>query len=85
MLVPPAETFHFNIQVEEAINEAHTNTSAGLAFDRRMLEAASDVSMAKLQGRFDAELFASFGLTQTANKFQMYTIIRWKKSVSVLG
>lgn len=68
VLVPPAETFHFNIQVEEAINEAHTNTSAGLAFDRRMLEAASDVSMAKLQGRFDAELFASFGLTQTANK-----------------
>ncbi|MDA3944569.1 MAG: TolC family protein [Bacteroidetes bacterium] len=67
VLVPPSTTPHFSIQVEEAINEAHTNTSSGLAFDRRMLEAESEVSMARLQGRFDAELFASYGLTQTAN------------------
>ncbi len=68
VLIPPAETPHFNIDVNEAVNEAHTNTSSGLAFERRMIEAESQVSMARLDGRFDAEIFASYGLTQTADK-----------------
>lgn len=68
VLIPPAETPHFSINVDEAVNEAHTNTSSGLAFERRMLEAESQVSMARLDGRFDAEIYASYGLTQTADK-----------------
>ncbi len=68
VLIPPAETPHFSINVDEAVNEAHTNTSSGLSFERRMLEAESQVSMARLDGRFDAEIYASYGLTQTADK-----------------
>ena len=68
VLIPPAETPHFTINVDEAVNEAHTNTSSGLSFERRMLEAESQVSMARLDGRFDAEIYASYGLTQTADK-----------------
>ncbi len=70
VLIPPAETPHFAIDVNEAISEAHTNTSSGLAFERRMIEAESQISMARLNGRFDAEIFASYGLTQSANKIQ---------------
>lgn len=66
VLLPPSQTEHFDVAVQEAISEALTNTSSGLNFDRRILEAESDLSMARAQGRFDAQISASFGLTQTA-------------------
>lgn len=65
-LIPPAETFHFPISVDEAIKQAKENTSTALGFDRRLLEAESDVNKAKMDGRIDANLFAVYGLTQTA-------------------
>lgn len=65
-LIPPAETFHFTIDIDEAIKLAKENTSTALAFDRRLLEAESNVNQAKMDGRIDAELFAVYGLTQTA-------------------
>lgn len=66
ILIPPLQTEHFDVSVEEAVSEALTNTSSGLNFDRRMLEAESQLSMAKANGRFSANLNAVFGLTQTA-------------------
>ena len=69
-LIPPAETPRFIIPGEKAIIEARNNTSAGLEFQRRMLEAESELNRAKREGRFDAELFASFGLTQTSTDIQ---------------
>lgn len=68
-LIPPNETYHFDINATRAITEARKNTSDGLAFERRLLEAESEVNKAKMQGRFDAEVFAVFGLTQTASDF----------------
>lgn len=65
-LIPPTQTQHFIIPSQKAIIEAKDNTSAGLEFQRRMLEAESELNRAKREGRFDAELFASFGLTQTS-------------------
>jgi len=67
VLVPPTETEHFVIPAQIAIEQAKENTSAGLEFQRRMLEAESGVNQAKMDGRFDAELFAMFGLTQTSD------------------
>ncbi|MBU1009555.1 MAG: TolC family protein [Bacteroidetes bacterium] len=67
VLIPPAETVHFEVKVDDAISEAKNNTSTGLAFERRMLEAESQLSMAKLDGRFDAELYATYGLTQSSD------------------
>ena len=51
------------------MGEARSNTSMGLNFDRQVLEAESNLNMAKMQGRFDAEINASYGLTQTAIDF----------------
>jgi len=69
-LIPPAETPHFIVPAQKAIVEAKNNTSAGLEFQRRMLEAESQLNRAKREGRFDAELFASFGLTQTSTDIE---------------
>lgn len=69
-LIPPANTFHFDVGAEKAIQEAKDNTSAGLEFKKRLLQAESELNYAKMNGRFDANLFASFGLTQSAFDFQ---------------
>ena len=69
-LIPPEITPQFVIQDDKAVIEARNNTSAGLEFQRRMLEAESELNRAKREGRFDAELFASFGLTQTSTDIQ---------------
>lgn len=69
-LVPPEITPQFVIPGDKAIIEARNNTSAGLEFQRRMLEAESELNRAKREGRFDAELFAYFGLTQTSTDIQ---------------
>lgn len=66
-LIPPVVNSYFDIQLQRAIDEAKMNTSAGLSFQRRLLQAQSDLNRAKMNGRFDAQLFASFGLTQTAD------------------
>ena len=65
-LIPPAKTYHFPISIDEAIKQAKENTSTALAFDRRLLESQSEVDKAKMDGRIDAELYAVYGLTQTA-------------------
>ena len=66
-LIPPIETYHFTVNASIAIQKAKDNTSTALDFEKRMLEAESSVNMAKMENRFDAELFVVFGLTQTAD------------------
>ncbi len=65
-LIPPAVTPYFDIPVQKAVELAKLNTSEGMDFQKRILQAESQLDMAKMNGRFDAELYASFGLTQTA-------------------
>jgi outer membrane protein TolC len=50
-----------------AISEARQNRSDALAFDRRLIEAESSVNKARAESRFNANLFAVYGLTQTTN------------------
>lgn len=64
-LIPPTNISFFKIDPLMAIEQANKNTSAALDFKKRLLEAARDVNRAKLEGRFDAELNAVIGLTQT--------------------
>jgi outer membrane protein TolC len=66
-LIPPLLTSFFNISVSKAIEEAKLNTSVALTFTQRLLEAASQLNMAKMNGRFDMNLYASFGLSQTSH------------------
>ncbi|MCF6170778.1 MAG: TolC family protein [Bacteroidales bacterium] len=69
-LIPPVITPDFVVPVQQAIDEAKSNTSDGLEFQRRLLEAEAELNRAKREGRFDAELFAVFGLTQTSDLLQ---------------
>jgi outer membrane protein TolC len=64
-LIPPTDINFFKIDPMMAVDQANKNTSTAMDFNRRLLEAARDVSRAKLEGRFDAELNAVIGLTQT--------------------
>jgi len=65
-LIPPVITPHFNVPTQQAINLAKDNSSEGVEFRRRLLEAEDNLYRAKREGRFDASVFASFGLTQSA-------------------
>lgn len=65
-LIPPQEVEDFKIEVQEALLEARNNRSDAVAFDRRLLEAESNVSSAK-RDRFDVDLFAIYGLTQSSD------------------
>lgn len=69
VLIPPSSSDFFTVDVNAALLQAQSNTSSGLAFERRLLEAESQISQARMGSRFNAELFATFGLTQTANRF----------------
>jgi len=63
-LIPPTVEEFFTITADMAITEARYNSSTALDFDKRRLEAQSQVNAAKMSGRFDADLSAVFGLTQ---------------------
>jgi outer membrane protein TolC len=65
-LVIPVVQNYFTVDASRAVTEARTNSSTALAFTRRLTEAASQVAQAKYQGRFDAELFALYGLSNDA-------------------
>ncbi len=65
-LVPPSETNHFEVFVQTALEQAKFNTSSGLEFQRRTLEAERIVKEAR-NGRLDANLYAGFGLGQISN------------------
>jgi len=65
-LIPPSETDHFEVVLQKAVDQAKYNTSAGYEFQRRILEAEKIVKEAK-SGRFDANLYAGFGLGQISN------------------
>jgi len=69
-LIPPLLTSFFNVSVSKAVEEAKLNTSTSLAFTQRLLEAASQLNMARMNGRFDMNLYASFGLSQTSHTLQ---------------
>lgn len=65
-LIPPDFINNFTVPYPKAIEEARANRSDALSFNRRKLEAERDVNRAKMDGRFDAELYAVFGLTQSS-------------------
>ncbi|HPT09679.1 MAG TPA: TolC family protein [Bacteroidales bacterium] len=64
-LIPPANIRFFTIDPNLAVDYANKNSSSAIEFRKRLLEAARDVNRAKTEGRFDAELNAVIGLTQT--------------------
>lgn len=66
VLIPPTKTDFFRIEPGAAVGYALENSSTSLDFKRRLLEGASAVNQAKMNGRFDANLYALVGLNKTA-------------------
>jgi outer membrane protein TolC len=66
-LIPPVKLYTISVNIQDALSEARDNRSEVLSFSRRLLEAQSDVSRAKLEGRFSANLYAVYGLTQSGD------------------
>ena len=64
-LLPPAETRHDFISAAKALDEARKNTSSSIDFQERLITAESEVRKAKMDGRFDADLYIEYGLTQS--------------------
>jgi outer membrane protein len=65
-LVPPADTRHDVISAAQAVDEARKNSSASIEFQERLVTAESQVNRAKMDGRFDANLYVEYGLNQSA-------------------
>jgi outer membrane protein TolC len=68
VLEPPVNIRYFTVNPMKAIEEAFANTSSSEDFQHKILEAEMNVNMAKMNGRFDADLLANFGYNQTAAK-----------------
>jgi len=68
-LLPPAETRHNVINTSQALSEARKNTATSIDFQERLITAESDVRKAKMNGRFDADLYVEYGLTQSTESF----------------
>lgn len=67
-LIIPELSQAFMVETSRAIAEARSNSSTALAFSRWLLEAEREVAGAKYNGRFDAEIFALYGLSNEADK-----------------
>ncbi len=68
-LVHPDEPHQLTIDFSTALAEARANRSDILTQERQMLEADSQVDQARADSRFNANLFAVFGLTQSSESF----------------
>lgn len=65
-LVAPVDTWHGEVEARSAIDQALSNRSSAVAFDRRLIEARRDVFRARSENRFSANLEVEYGLSQTA-------------------
>lgn len=68
-LIPPDKVFDVEVNHEKAVAEARQNASDFIAFNRKILEQQREVSKAKLENRFSANIYAVYGLTQSADGF----------------
>jgi outer membrane protein TolC len=69
-LIAPDYIAPFKVMADKAIEEARANNPQSLSFNRRLMEAESQVVKAKYDGRFDAELYAVYGLSNNADLFE---------------
>ena len=68
-LIPPGNIPDLQINVSAALAEARKNRADIIARQRQMLEAESQLAQARADNRFNANLYAVFGLTQTSDDF----------------
>jgi outer membrane protein TolC len=65
----PTQMPNYKIDASKAIAEARSNSSEVKSYQRKLLEAQSSVNRAKMENRFNANVYALYGLTQSAIEF----------------
>ncbi|MBN2272962.1 MAG: TolC family protein [Bacteroidales bacterium] len=65
-LIVPSGVPFMEVDINKALTEAKQNNPDMIQLERELIEAQRDVAMTKAEKGLNAELFASFGLTQTA-------------------
>lgn len=68
-LIIPDEIYDLEVDVQKAINQANENNPELLSLERQLLEAAMSVAEAKSEKGLNADLFATYGLTQRSEDF----------------
>jgi len=68
-LIPPANIPELNIEPHLALEQAEANRSDMLAYERQKIQAESEVHQARADSRLNANLYAVYGLTQSASEF----------------
>jgi outer membrane protein TolC len=54
-----------NVDVQVAITQARAHRSHALSFERRRLEAEREIAQARASGRWNLDLYATYGVSQT--------------------
>lgn len=73
-MLPPKETPQFKVDLQLALTQARKNRSQAIQNDRQLIEAERDVDRAIKENNFQADLFATVGLTNSAQDFSnVYT------------
>ncbi|RNI23738.1 TolC family protein [Rufibacter latericius] len=65
----PAEVPALNVPEQAALDQARLNRKERYQYERKVLQAQQQVAEARGKGGFNADLYATFGLTKSANKF----------------
>ena len=65
-LIVPKEIPGLKIDIPKALSEAKNNNPDIVRMSRQLIEADSDVARAKAENRFNANIVANYGLTQSA-------------------
>ncbi len=68
-LIPPEEVYDLRVDVSAALAEARRNRPDMLSRERELIEAEREVNRARSESRFNASLYAVYGLTQSADEF----------------
>jgi outer membrane protein TolC len=68
-LIPPSDVPNLTIEVQKAVEMAKKQNPEMLSYEKQLLQAERDVAKAKAEKGINANLFASFGLTQKADQF----------------
>lgn len=66
-LIVPSVTPELEVDTKKAIEEAKKNNPEIIGMERQLIEAESDVAKARAENRFNANIIANFGLTQSAD------------------
>ena len=65
----PPEVPAFQVEEQMALEQARLNRKEPFEYQRQVLEARQNVARARAEGGFNASLYATFGLTKSANNF----------------